>query len=423
MTNHSRRNFLKGAATATALSALPLTAKATTGLSGKNVIVIGGGFAGATAAKYIRHWSDANVTLIEANAVYNSCILSGLVVTGERTLEQISFDYGTLQSKYGVNVIADTVTGIDTGNQTVTRSGSATPLPYDKLVLAPGIEFIAPGWTGNFGTDNDFYSACPHAWKAGTQTTELKNQVEALKQTGSGTLVIRVPKKPFRCPPGPYERACTIADYLGPNFNIKLIDPDDSLNTVGVLTNVFAGLFGSGNLYPNIEHIANEDVTNITSGKVVSVSGYGDIAAQVVNFIPDQQAPAIVRDTVGGTWGAVDPVSYASTTTANVHIIGDSQATSQPKAGHIANSEAKVCADAIVRSLMPAPMLAYAYPMTNSACFTPINSNQAAWISAVYKYNGSAIVTEKVGNSPTYNEENHELMFDWANNLFSDTFG
>ncbi|OOZ38057.1 FCSD flavin-binding domain-containing protein, partial [Solemya elarraichensis gill symbiont] len=156
---------------------------------------------------------------------------------------------------------------------------------------------------------------------------------------------------------------------------------------------------------------------------VVTVSNYGDITAQVVNFIPDQRAPAIVRDTVGGTWGAVDPVSYASTTTANVHIIGDSQATSQPKAGLIANSEAKVCADAIVRSLMPAPMLPYAYPMTNSACFTPINANEAAWISAVYKYNGSAIVTEKVGNSPTYNKENHELMFDWANNLFSDTFG
>ncbi|OOZ46423.1 FAD-dependent oxidoreductase [Solemya velum gill symbiont] len=426
MTNHSRRNFLKGAATATALSALPLTAKATTGLNGKNVIVIGGGFAGATAAKYIRHWSDANVTLIEPNVEYNSCILSGLVVTGERTLDQVSFDYNTLQSKYGVNVIADTVNSIDSGNQTVTRSGSATPLPYDKLVLAPGIEFIDPGLTGGAGQFSNFevlQNECPHAWKAGAQTTELKNQVDALQQAGSGTLVIRVPKKPFRCPPGPYERACTIADYLGPNFDVKIVDPDDSLNTIGVLTNVFAGLFGSGNLYPNIEHIAGEDVTNITSGKVVTVSNYGDIAAQVVNFIPDQRAPAIVRDTVGGTWGAVDPVSYESTTTANIHIIGDSQATSQPKAGHIANSEAKVCADAIVRSLMPAPMLPYAYPMTNSACFTPINSNEAAWISAVYKYDGSAIVTEKVGNSPTYNEENHEVMFDWANNLFSDTFG
>jgi len=163
---------------------------------------------------------------------------------------------------------------------------------------------------------------------------------------------------------------------------------------------------------------------------VVTLSNTDVLNADAVNYIPDQQAPEIVRSTLHPVstqeWASVNPLTYASTSVEvtnaeHIHVIGDSQATAQPKAGHIANAEAKVCADAIIRGFIG--MSPYPTPMTNSACFTPVNHNEASWISAVYRYDGASIVTEKVGNSPRATRENYDLMFSWANNLFDDSFG
>ncbi len=427
MKYNARRNFLKALTATPLLSAATFNSQASTGLNLKRVVVVGGGFAGATAARYLRRWSDCEVMLIEPNARYHSCILSNLVLTGDRSLDSITFNYDNLENNYGIELVEDSVSHVDTGNQMVFLASDDTgsnPISYDKLVLAPGVAFKFPNWSIDFET-------IPHAWKAGPQIELLKQQIDNLGN--DDTLVIRVPRGAYRCPPGPYERACAVADYLdrrGRSVNIKLIDPNNTLAGANVIANVFAEQFGDGKRYPNVEYVGGEDITEIDAEKTVSLSGGDSFSAQAVNFIPDQQAPDIVRFTLhpgsDQAWASVNPVTYASTSietpnSVNVHVIGDSQATSQPKAGHIANAEAKVCTDAIIREFLG--MSPYTNPMTNSACFTPINHQKAAWISAVYRYDGLELVTEKVGNSPAASKENFDMMFHWANNLFDDSFG
>ncbi len=424
---NERRNFLKALSAAPLLSGLPLMTQASTGLNQKRVVVVGGGFAGATAARYLRRWSDCEVLLIEPNAAYHSCILSNLVLTGERSLDAITFNYANLKSKFGVNIIENSVSRVDSTNQLIyllSDTEELNPISYDKLILAPGVAFKYPDWSVDFDT-------IPHAWKAGPQINMLKQEIDNL--VNNDTLVIRVPEGAYRCPPGPYERTCALADYLnrqGQSVNIKLVDPNSTLLGSNVVANVFSDQFGAGNRYPNVEYIAGDDIVNISMDKVITLESGDSFTAQAVNFIPDQQAPDIVRFTLhpgsNQAWASVNPLTYASTSgevnnAANIHVIGDSQATPQPKAGHIANAEAKICADAIIRDFLG--MAPYRNPMTNSACFTPINHDEASWISAVYRYDGQQVVTEKVGNSPDANAENYQMMFDWANNLFNDSFG
>jgi len=422
-----RRSFIKALLAAPLASRLITPARASTGISDKRVVVVGGGFAGATAARYLRRWSDCEVVLIEPNALYHSCILSNLVLTGDRTLDSITLSYDVLQETYGVTVLEDSVTRVDSANQQVFLASDAlqsSPIGYDKLILAPGVAFHYPEWS----IDPD---DIPHAWKAGPQLAMLKQEIDNLQN--DDTFVLRVPNGPYRCPPGPYERTCAVADYLardGRSVNIKLVDPNATLDGGNIIANVFASQFGAGKRYPNVEYIAGQDIDEIDSDKTVALSGGDGIDAQAVNYIPDQTAPDIVRHTLHPVsqqgWASVDPRTYASSSTevANagaIHVVGDAQATSQPKAGHIANAEAKICADAIIREFLG--MSPYPNPMTNSACFTPVDHTSAAWISAVYRYDGSDIVTERVGNSPQATESNYRLMFDWANNLFNDSFG
>ena len=422
-----RRNFLKALSAAPLLSGISLTTQASTGLNQKKVVVVGGGFAGATAARYLRRWSDCEVLLIEPNASYHSCILSNLVLTGDRSLDAITFNYTNLETKFGVKVIEDSVSRVDSANQIIYLSSDTeelNPINYDKLILAPGVAFKYPNWSIDFDT-------IPHAWKAGPQIEMLKQEIDNLAD--DDTMVIRVPSGAYRCPPGPYERTCAIADYLdrkGRAVSIKLIDPNDTLSGANVIANVFSGQFGDGNRYPNVEYIAADDIAEISMDKDITLNSGDSFSAQAINFIPDQQAPDIVRFTLhpdsNQAWASVNPLTYASTSgevvnAANIHVIGDSQATLQPKAGHIANAEAKICADAIIRDFLG--MAPYANPMTNSACFTPVNHEEASWISAVYRFDGNQVVTEKVGNSPEANMENYQMMFDWANNLFNDSFG
>ncbi len=424
---NERRNFLKALSAAPLLSGISLTTQASTGLNQKKVVVVGGGFAGATAARYLRRWSDCEVLLIEPNASYHSCILSNLVLTGDRSLDAITFNYTNLETKFGVKVIEDSVSRVDSANQIIYLSSDTeelNPINYDKLILAPGVAFKYPNWSIDFDT-------IPHAWKAGPQIEMLKQEIDNLAD--DDTMVIRVPSGAYRCPPGPYERTCAIADYLdrkGRAVSIKLIDPNDTLSGANVIANVFSGQFGEGNRYPNVEYIAADDIAEISMDKDITLNNGDSFNAQAINYIPDQQAPDIVRFTLhpdsNQAWASVNPLTYASTSgevvnAANIHVIGDSQATLQPKAGHIANAEAKICADAIIRDFLG--MAPYANPMTNSACFTPVNHEEASWISAVYRFDGNQVVTEKVGNSPEANMENYQMMFDWANNLFNDSFG
>ncbi len=415
MSSLNRRQFLQSlglASAATAAIAFPGIITAAT--TRPHVVVIGGGFAGATAAKYLRYWSSAvDVTLVEPNATYYSPILSNLVLNNQRNLGQISFNYNTLASKYGIKVVNDWVDAINAPNQTVNlRSG--TTLAYDRLIIAPGIQFMdVPGLDSN---------KVPHAWKAGAQTTLLQQQLAAMP--AGGTFVMTIPAAPYRCPPGPYERACVVADWLRtnkPGSKVVVLDANASII-------VEPAIFGAAFTEYGVQYVPNAALQGVDSDAKIAHSSAGDFKADVLNVIPPQSAGSIVLQSglanMGGRWAGVNPLSYESTAVPNIHIIGDSQGTGQPKAGHIANAEAKVCADAILRLLSGGQP--YAAPVTNSACYSPISATTASWLTAVYAYDQASgtmkVVPESFGAAAAPSAKYYSRMFDWTTNLFNDTF-
>ncbi len=416
MNTSSRRNFLKALGGATALASFPTILKAAT--SGPRVIVVGGGFGGATAAKYLKHWSpDLNVTLIEPKAQYQSPIMSNLVLNGQLSMDQITFSYDTLAQKYGVEVVTDWVSGVDGVTQKVSLSSGAV-LEYDRLILAPGITFNPVE-----GHDLD---KVPHAWQSGEQVTMLQQQLEAMP--AGGTFVMSIPAAPYRCPPGPYERACVIADYLKSNKPGSKVIVLDANADILVEKEIFGHAFDT--TYAGIvEYHTEVVITGVDSDEmIVSTESMADIKADVLNIIPEQSAGEIIKSAglinVADRWAGVNPLSYESTAVNNIHVIGDSQGTGQPKAGHIANAEAKVCADAVIRLLNGG--LPYAAPMTNSACYSPVSADTATWLTAVYGYDTATDSMQKVagsgGSAAKASNSNYQEMFVWSNSLFGDTF-
>lgn len=416
----SRRRFLKSLGVGIAAVGLPLKLQNATAADLPHIIVVGGGFAGATAAKYLQMWGGlgVQVTLIEPNENYVSPILSNLVLNGQKTTESLTFDYHGHQSR-GVQLVHSTVSSIDKTNQSVGLSNGQT-LSYDRLILAPGIEF-------DFVAGHD-ENKVPHAWKAGAQTNLLKAQLDKLP--AGGNFVLTIPAAPYRCPPGPYERACVVADQLnnvrGLGAAISVLDQNPNFT---VEAETFAAQFARY----GITYIPNARVTSVDSDArslTYSVSGGAEqtLSASVLNVIPNQKAGQIVFD-AGlnvGNWAPVNPLNYESTLVSNIYVIGDSQGTGQPKAGHMGNSEAKVCADAVLRSLSglaPDPA-----PKTNSACYSPVSRTEATWLTAVYEFNDSSgqmqlVSTQSYPYASAPSTRNYSDMFNWAGNLFDDTFG
>ena len=384
------------------------------------VIVIGGGMAGATVAKYLRLWGDGiAVTLIEREASYTSNIMSSMVLTGQRTLASLSYRYDNLLSAYGVQVIRDDVVEIDTVGVKV-KLASGTQLSADRIVLAPGIDFDT---VEGLGTSNRM----PHAWKAGPQTALLAQQLAAMPD--GGRVVLTIPKTPYRCPPGPYERACLLADWLKvkkPRSKLIVLDANpDFVTEKDNFSQAFLGLHGS-----MIEYHTNAEVTQVNPVSMSLTTTAGTFNnASVVNLIPRQRAGSLVAkaglaNATEGRFAAVDVLSYASTLAPRIHIIGDASATTQPKAGHIANQEAKTCADAIVRGLagfQPDPA-----PVTNSACYSTITMSQASWLTAVFQYDPASASMKTVATSSAasigWNKDNFEEMNTWFKALMADSF-
>lgn len=415
-----RRKFLKLLGLAGATLAVPRLASAATPLA--RVVVVGGGFGGATAAKYLALWGKGKVqvTLVDANPQHISCILSNLVVTGSLGMADITIGLGTLASKYGIKLVVGRATEVNPSAKTVAVSstGGTVPLPYDHLILAPGIDFVMPA--GSYDAN-----LTPHAWVAGTQTTLLKGQVAGLKK--GGVFLMNIPKAPYRCPPGPYERACVIADHikrkkLGGKVIVCDANPGITAEPVG-FGNAFANTFKG-----IVDYKPNCTVLSVSSASKTFVTSLGNISGQVANFLPDMKAGALVSAAglvdAGSRWAAVDPLSYGSIRYPEIHVIGDSQATAQPKSGTMANAQAKVCADAILRAIdgqAPNPA-----PVTMSACYSPITSKTASWLTASYQYDSVTKAMKRVdasfGEAKAPSAENYIDMFDWANSLFEDTF-
>jgi sulfide dehydrogenase [flavocytochrome c] flavoprotein subunit len=383
-----------------------------------HVIVIGGGMGGATMAKYMRLWGDeVAVTLVERNAKYVSNILSSLVLTGQRRIANLTFGYDTLRARYGIDVIIDDVAEVDPTRVAV-KLTSGRQLTADRIVMAPGIDFESVP-----GLDD---TRMPHAWKAGVQTDLLAKQLGRMPE--NGVVVLTVPRAPYRCPPGPYERACLIADWLKtakPRAKLILLDANPDIT---VEKDIFARAF-SGPYAKAIEYRSGVEIISADSAQMILSTNGGPVRGDVINLIPPHRAGGLV--TASGLltgsqyrFAPVDVLSYSSKAAPNVHVIGDSCATTQPKAGHIANQEAKVCADALARIFSggePDPA-----PVTNSACYSTISQTEATWLNAVFQFDvatrSMVTVPKSVAASESWTEENFKDMGQWFDALMADTF-
>jgi NADPH-dependent 2,4-dienoyl-CoA reductase/sulfur reductase-like enzyme len=420
----------KRTTTTTSISMVP----ADTGAVG-SVVVVGGGMAGATAAKFLRLWggSKVKVTLIDQNATYASNIMSNLVLNGSTTMSQLTYNYNTLKTVYGINFVQGSVVGIvppvGSGTGSV-RLANGTSIVANKIILAPGIEFDAvPGLTPAL---QDNYVT--HAWKAGAQTTRLAAQIRNMPV--GGTFVMTIPAAPYRCPPGPYERACVVADWVkknkGPNARVIVLDANPFIQAERVgFERAFSVTHAGVIDYRPSQSVASVAVST-TGGKHAVTTNTTTLYADVLNVIPSHKAGKIITDNPalanvsGGRWAGVDVRSYESTGVPNVYVIGDSAASGQPKAGHIANQEAKLCADAITRALR-GDLIPNPAPKTNSACYSPITADTASWLTAVYGYdavNKKMVLVPGAGpiEAAAATQDNFNDMKKWFATLMSDSF-
>jgi sulfide dehydrogenase [flavocytochrome c] flavoprotein subunit len=409
-----------------------------TGISGR-IVVVGGGMSGAAVAKYLRLWggTGVSVTLVESSPSYTSNIMSNTVLTGQRTLASLNYSYDTLVSHYGVTRVNRKVSGINSSSKFVSLDGGGT-ISYDRLVLAPGLDFdLMPG----MASLAEYDTLVPHAWKAGPQTQLLRNQLLAMP--AGQNVVLTIPKAPYRCPPGPYERVCVIADWLKknkPGSKIIVLDANAGIivekdNFTQAFTVLYAGVvdYRPGCTVTNVNS-AQRVVTYEQVVNGVPVASNAQLQAAVLNPIPPQRAPQLLKD--AGLlsddplkpFAPVNVLSYESTRAPYIHVIGDASLTTQPKAGHIGNQQGKTCADAVLRLLSGKPMNTQV--VTNSACYTPITSTTATWLSAVYQYDsgsGTMVILPQHNNSGAIaaaaaTADDYQDMQRWFATLMGDTF-
>jgi sulfide dehydrogenase [flavocytochrome c] flavoprotein subunit len=437
MSKFNRREFLKltgGAAAAATAASFGTFAIAGSHGGKKKVVVVGGGIGGATAAKYIRMAdSNVDVTVIEANAHYHTCFMSNEVLSGERTMDSIKFGYDGLKG-HGVTVVNDMVTAIDAKAQTVTTKGGNT-FKYDRCIVSPGVDFkyeMIEGFDEKVANEK-----IPHAWKAGPQTAMLRKQLEAMKD--GGKVIIAPPPNPFRCPPGPYERASQIAHYLKthkPKSKILILDPKDKFSKFGLFTAGWKKHYGYGTDNSMIEWISGAKggkVSAVDAGKMTVSAEVEDFKGDVINVIPAQKAGKIAFAaglTNDKGWCPIDGKTFESTIHKNIHVIGDSAIASPlPKSGYAANSEAKVCAAAVVAMLngKEAPQPSYV-----NTCYSIIAPGDAMSVAMVYNYADGKInkVKGSGGLTPGYDKTTMEMRarevgyaHSWFKNITHDVFG
>lgn len=384
------------------------------------VVVVGGGMAGTSAAKFLRLWGGPglDVTLVDPNARYTSNIMSNLVLTGQRTLGSLRYARSALASSYGVQLITSSATAVDAAARQV-RLADGSRLPYDRVVLAPGLRFDAiPGLTLA-----DYTTRFPHAWQAGGQTTLLREQLLAMP--AGGTFVMTIPAAPYRCPPGPYERASVIAAWLTankPGSKVVVLDANPKILAEPVAFTESFTVIHKG----TVEYVPNAVIDHIDPATKTVYTSAGAFRADVLNPIPPHRAGSIAARTglvnVLDRWVGVDVLSYESTAVPGVHVLGDSIGTTQPKSGHMANAQAKVAADAIARLLSgravdPAPA-------TSSACYSPITLTTASWLTGVFQYDpaAKAMAVKAIAEAPSITAQNYRDMTKWFTGLMNDTF-
>jgi NADPH-dependent 2,4-dienoyl-CoA reductase/sulfur reductase-like enzyme len=395
------------------------------GTTGK-VVVVGGGYGGATAAKYLRMWSEGgvDVTLIEPNAEFVSCPLSNLVLGGSRRIEEVTVSYGNLAQRWGITVVRDSAVAVDAGKRTVRLAGGQA-LPYDRLILSPGVEFIYDELKSLQTPEGT--SRVLHSWKAGPQTVALRRQLEAMPD--GGVYAITIPLAPYRCPPGPYERACQVAWYFKqakPRSKVLILDANpDVTSKPGLFKKAWAEEYKGIVEYRNQHVLTGVDVATLTARFETD----DPVKADVLNVLPPQRAGNIARDagviTANARWCEVDFLTYESIRVKNVHVLGDAIqiAPGMPKSGHMANQHAKVCAAAVLQLLADRPPSPT--PMLTNTCYSFITDRDVVHIASVHQYDRDkktmVTVPGSGGLSPAMSALEGEYAFAWAKNIWADT--
>jgi len=422
MTKLDRRQFTKLAGATVAASAV--FGPAAIAQSSGKVVIVGGGAGGSTVAHLVKKGAPSlDVTLVEVNPQYTTCFFSNLYLGGFRTFDSITHNYDGLK-KLGVNVVHQMATDVDGSGKTVTLSDGSN-LAYDKLVLSPGIDFK---WDGIEGYDESGVEAMPHAWKAGPQTQLLKSQLEAMED--GGVVVMSPPPNPFRCPPGPYERASMIAHYIKtnkPKSKLIIFDPKPKFSKMA--------LFQEGweqNYNDVIEWICPEfssgGVKKVDTAAMTVTTGDGEMTkCDVANIIPAQKAGMIAHAAgcTDGDWCPINPNDFSSTKVEDIYVLGDASiAKSMPKSGFSANSQAKVVANAVQAALAGKKQFPARYRNT---CWSLISPDNGVKVGASYAPGDSAVdVTSKfiskTGEDSDLRSQTYQESLGWYSAITSEMF-
>jgi NADPH-dependent 2,4-dienoyl-CoA reductase/sulfur reductase-like enzyme len=426
-TTMQRREWLLGAG-ALGLSALAGCASTAGGMvpARTRVLVVGGGYGGATAAKYVRLFSDQKieVVLVEPNDAFVSCPISNLVIGGYKSIGDITTRYDGLAKNHGVRIVKDMVAAIDPAKKVATLASGPT-IAYDKLILSPGIDLMFDSVQGLRAAQAE--GRILQAWKAGPETVALRRQLEAMPN--GGTYAIVVPEAPYRCPPGPYERASQVASYFKaakPRSKVLILDGNPDVTSKGPLfKKVWAEQYaGMVEFRGQHKAVAVDARTNTVKFEVQD-----EVKADVLNLVPPMRAGAIAIQTglanANSRWCNVNYLTFESTAAKDIHVLGDSIqiAPGMPKSGHMANSQAKVAAAAVVAELAglevnPAPML------TNT-CYSFVDGRNVIHVASVHEYVAAEKTFKTVAGSggvsagPTEVEGNY--AWNWARTIWADT--
>lgn len=425
-TIHRRRLLGTGLALGAASSlGLAGCAGVAAGSSIGRVVVIGGGFGGATAAHYLRLWGgNVEVTLVERNAQFVSCPMSNLVLGGYRRMQDITRSYDGLRAA-GVKLLQGEVVAIDAAARRV-RLADGTTLPYDRLVVSPGIDFI-PGAVGGLqapGADE----LVPHAWKAGPQTVLLRRQLEDMRD--GGVYALSIPKVPYRCPPGPYERACMVASYFKahkPRSKVLVLDANPEIQSKkGLFEKAFKEHYAG-----MLEYRASTELKEVDPAARLARFEFEDVKADVLNVVPPQRAGEIARSAglvnMAGRWVDVNWLTLEATAASGIHVLGDAtfSAPAMPKSGHMANQHGKVAAAAIIQLLRGEPV--NPAPVVMNTCYSFLAEAEACHVASVHQFDAAEKTFKPVpgsgGVSAAGNRSEAGIAQGWAENTWVDTLG
>jgi sulfite dehydrogenase len=420
----SRREVVKWMAASTGAAA----AAGCAGIGGSSagrVVVIGGGYGGATAARHVKLWApDIDVTLVERGDTFVSCPISNLVLGGNTQIGTITLGYDALRSR-GINVIRDEAVGVDAGARQV-RLASGKTLSYDRLIVSPGIDFIFDPLPGLNSAEAQ--NRVLHAWKAGPQTVALRKQLEAMRD--GGVFVFQFPMAPYRCPPGPYERVCQVADYFRrakPKSKIIVLDANpDIVSKKGLFLAAWNGMYkGMIEYRPNSE-LADVDV----KGMAVKLT-FDSVKGDVLNVVPPHGAGTIARQagliTANQRWCGVDWLTMESVAVKGVHVLGDStlSAPGMPKSASMANQHAKVCAAAVIALIKGQPVIQQ--PMMMNTCYSFVDGRSSMHVASVHTYDPAQKTMVAVkgagGVSSAASELEGTYAWGWARNIWGDALG